>query len=158
MELNSKGLYQSSGKEKESCCFVFPPSTKRDIRRFHVVVGQRRLRNVQKSVMHVQSCLVLAIETYWLLSFSLPSASPSPSLLSLVKLPMLNLSQFYVKTNGDFTGQRRPTSSPGRFSLALGAGPKPGKSALGTRLRGGSLGDSTLAPEIVLEIPKKNKK
>ena len=33
----------------------------------------------------------------------------------------------------------RPTSSPGRFSLALGAGrpappPKPGKSALGTRL------------------------
>ena len=59
--------------------------------------------------MHVQSCLVLAIETYWFLSFSLPSASPSPSLLSLVKLPMLNLSQFYVKTNGDFTGQRRPT-------------------------------------------------
>ena len=151
-------MYQSSGKEKESCCFVFPPSTKRDIRRFHVVVGQRRLRNVQKSVMHVQSCLDLAIETYWLLSFSLPSASPSPSLLSLVKLPMLNLSQFYVKTNGDFTGQRRPTSSPWRFSLALGAGPKPGKSALGTRLRGGSLGDSTLAPEIVLEIPKKNKK
>ena len=133
---------------------MFPPSTKREIRRFHVVVVQRRLRNVQKSVMHVQSCLVLAIETYWFLSFSLPSASPSPSLLSLVKLPMLNLSQFYVKTNGDFTGQRRP----GRFSLALGAGPKPGKSALGTRLRVGSLGDSTLAPEIVLEIPKKNKK
>ena len=53
-ELNSKGLYQSSGKEKESCCMVFPFSTKRDIRHFHVVVVQRRLRNVQKSVMHVQ--------------------------------------------------------------------------------------------------------
>ena len=46
--LNSKGLYQSSGKENESCCLVFPSSTKREIRHFHVVVVQRRLRNVQK--------------------------------------------------------------------------------------------------------------
>ena len=51
------GLYQSSGKEKESYS-VFPFSTKREIRHFHVVQAlvQRRLRNVQKSVMHVQSC------------------------------------------------------------------------------------------------------
>ena len=56
LELNSKRLHQSSGKEKESCCLVFPSSTKREIRHFHVVVVQRRLRNVQKSVMHVQSC------------------------------------------------------------------------------------------------------
>ena len=56
LELNSEGLYQSSGKEKESCCLVFPSSTKREIRHFHVVVVQRRLRNVQKSLMHVQSC------------------------------------------------------------------------------------------------------
>ena len=56
LELNSKGLYQSSGKEKESCCLVFPSSTKREIRHFHVVVVQRRQRNVQKSVMYVQSC------------------------------------------------------------------------------------------------------
>ena len=56
LELNSKGLYQSSGKEKESCCLVFPSSTKREIRHFHVVVVQRRLRNGQKSVIHVQSC------------------------------------------------------------------------------------------------------
>ena len=49
LELNSEGLYQSSGKEKESCCLVFPPSTKRGIRHFHVVVAQqRRQRNVQK--------------------------------------------------------------------------------------------------------------
>ena len=40
LELNSKGLYQSSGKEKESCCLVFPSSTKREIRQFHVVVVQ----------------------------------------------------------------------------------------------------------------------
>ena len=31
LELNSKGLYQSSGKEKENWCFVFPSSTKRGI-------------------------------------------------------------------------------------------------------------------------------
>ena len=56
LELNSKGLHQSSGKEKESCCLLFPSSTKREIRQFHVVVVQRRQRNVQKSVMHVQTC------------------------------------------------------------------------------------------------------
>ena len=38
-----KGQYQSSGKEKESCCF-------------HVVVVQRRLRNVQISAIHERSC------------------------------------------------------------------------------------------------------
>ena len=55
-EFNSKGLYQSSRKEKESCFLVFLSSKKREIRHFHVVVVQRRHRNVQKSVMHVQSC------------------------------------------------------------------------------------------------------
>ena len=56
LELISKGLYQSSGKEKEICCSVFPFSTKLEIRNFHVVVVQRRQRNLRKSVMHVQSC------------------------------------------------------------------------------------------------------
>ena len=56
LELNSNRLYQSSGKERESCCLVFPSSTRREIRYFHVVVVQRRQRNVQKSVMHVSSC------------------------------------------------------------------------------------------------------
>ena len=64
LELNSKGLYQSSGKEKESCCLVFPSSTKREIRHFHVVVVQRRLRNVQKSV--VKNCCFANL-TYCLL-------------------------------------------------------------------------------------------
>ena len=31
-------------------------STKREVRHFYVVVAQRRQRNVQKNVMHVQSC------------------------------------------------------------------------------------------------------
>ena len=56
LELNSKGLYQSSGKEEESSRRMFPSSTKREVRHVHVVAVQRRLRNVQKSVMHVQSC------------------------------------------------------------------------------------------------------
>ena len=37
-EADSKGLYQSSAKEKESCCLVFPSSTSREIRHFHVLV------------------------------------------------------------------------------------------------------------------------
>ena len=36
-ELNFRGLYQSSVKE-----YVFPSSTKREIRHFHVVVVQQR--------------------------------------------------------------------------------------------------------------------
>ena len=28
LELNSKGLYQSSGKTQENCCFAFQSSTK----------------------------------------------------------------------------------------------------------------------------------
>ena len=55
MELNCIRLYQSSGKEKENCCFVFTSSKKREIRHYHVVIVQRRLRDAQKSVMHVQS-------------------------------------------------------------------------------------------------------
>ena len=53
LELNFKGLYLSSGTEKENCCVVFTSSTKREIGRFQVVGVQRRQRNVQKYVMHV---------------------------------------------------------------------------------------------------------
>ena len=34
LELSSKRLYQSSGKEKESRCLVFTSSTKREIKAF----------------------------------------------------------------------------------------------------------------------------
>ena len=57
LELNSTGLYESLGKEEEYRCLVFPSSTKREIRRLHVVVVQRGLKEMyQKSVIHVQSC------------------------------------------------------------------------------------------------------
>ena len=60
LELNFKGLYQISRKEKENCCFVFPSSRKREIRHFHVVVEQRGQRNViQNIVIHVQSCYLV---------------------------------------------------------------------------------------------------
>ena len=42
-------------KKKKVIVRLLPPSTKREIRQFHVVVAQRRQRNVQKSLMHVQS-------------------------------------------------------------------------------------------------------
>ena len=47
LELNSKRVYQSSEKGKESRCLVFTSSTKREIRQSHVVVVQRRQRKVQ---------------------------------------------------------------------------------------------------------------
>ena len=58
LELNSKGLYQSSGKGKQDCCFVLPSSTKREIRLFHIVVVQRRQTEKYhtKKRDHVQSC------------------------------------------------------------------------------------------------------
>ena len=56
LQLNSNWLHQSSGKEKERCCFLSPSSTKREIRQFHVAVVQRRQRNDKKNVLHVQSC------------------------------------------------------------------------------------------------------
>ena len=75
LELNSNGLHQSSGKEKESCCLVFASSTKREISHFHVVVGQRRQINVQTNVMHVQSCCFADPIQLLFLPFSLPSPS-----------------------------------------------------------------------------------
>jgi len=38
LELNSEGLYQSSGKEKENFCLCSRPRQKREIWHFHVVV------------------------------------------------------------------------------------------------------------------------
>ena len=57
--LNSKARYLSLEKEKkETLCVSFTYSVKRarENRKFHVVVVQGWLKNVQKSVIHVQSC------------------------------------------------------------------------------------------------------
>ena len=42
LEMNSKELYQSSGKENQSRCLVFTFSIKRENRHFHIVVKQWR--------------------------------------------------------------------------------------------------------------------
>ena len=53
--LNSKGLYQSSGKEKESCCLILCSRPRRNVKiSIDVVVVKRQQRNVQKSVIHVK--------------------------------------------------------------------------------------------------------
>ena len=54
-ELNSKRLYWISAKEKESRRLPFTSSTKREIRKVHVVIVQWQRENVQKSMMLVQS-------------------------------------------------------------------------------------------------------
>ena len=57
LALNSEGLVSKFRKRKESCCLVFPSSTKRELRHFH---GKEMYK---KSVMHVQSCC-FANQTY----------------------------------------------------------------------------------------------
>ena len=72
-----------SRKEKESSGLVFPFQTKREISHFHVVVVQRRLRNVQQK-RNARSMLLFCQSTIiflWL--FSLPAPS------SILKLPYI---------------------------------------------------------------------
>ena len=80
LELNSNGLHQSSGKE--NCCLVFPSSTKRKIRKFHVVVVQPRLRKMYKKAWW--TCKVVFWGESKPIAF-LPFSLTSPS--SLLKLP-----------------------------------------------------------------------
>ena len=58
-------LAKFSGLNPKGPCFcvVLTYSIKRasEIRKFHVAVVQQRLRNVQKSVMHVQSCFFASL-------------------------------------------------------------------------------------------------
>ena len=57
LELNSKRLYKSSGKEKESRCPVFTSSTKLEIWHFHVVIRAAIAEKFTLHVhVHVQSC------------------------------------------------------------------------------------------------------
>ena len=74
LEFNSEGPYPSSEREIKFRRCLFMYSIKREIRHFHVVVVHKRQRNVQKGVMHVQSCC-FGYETYCFLTFSSPSAS-----------------------------------------------------------------------------------
>ena len=80
-------------KEKKIVLLAFTSFTKREIRHFHFVVVQLRQRNVEKSVINVQSC---CFETYcffaFLVAFAVVKAqvSCSPSLRA-VKMEVLGL-------------------------------------------------------------------
>ena len=65
----------------------------REIRKFHVIIVQRWLRNLQKSVMHVQSCFFAKVKPITFLPFSLPSPS------SLLKLPIVLIQKFCYHGN-----------------------------------------------------------
>ena len=81
LKLNSKRLYQSSGKEKETRHgLVFTPSTKRETRHFHVVVVQRRQRNVKNKCDARAKLLFCQSEPIAFLPFSLTSPSSLPKL------------------------------------------------------------------------------
>ena len=56
LELNSKGLNRSSGKEKESLRLV--STSAKNVKTFYLIVVQWWQRNVQKSMMHEQSCFL----------------------------------------------------------------------------------------------------
>ena len=95
--LNSKDFIKVLGKEKESPCLVVLSSTKREISHFYGLVVQRQQRNVQESVMHVQSCCFANLNLLLFFLFWLPSLSLLPKLpnaidktcLSYLQLPSL---------------------------------------------------------------------
>ena len=93
--LNPKGPYLSLEKEQEPFCTVFTFSVKwaSEIRKFHVAIVQRLLKNVQKSVMQVQTFCFTDIN----LLLSLPFPLPSPSLL--LKLPFVVIQTFCYHGN-----------------------------------------------------------
>ena len=59
LKLNFKWPYSSSEREIKFRRCLFTSPLKREIRHFHVEVVQKQERNVQKNVMHVQSCCLL---------------------------------------------------------------------------------------------------
>ena len=59
LKLNFKWPYSRSEREIKFRRCLFTSPLKREIRHFHVEVVQKQERNVQKNVMHVQSCCLL---------------------------------------------------------------------------------------------------
>ena len=131
--LNPKGPYLSVEKEKDNFCVVFTNSIKRacEIWIFHVAGVQRRQRNEQNSMMHVQiCCFVNKNLLLFCRSFSLP--------LSLVLLSYRNsatmvmwrhTSSLYCSPVGDVTckffltdqrAKKVVPDSPGLVDFAIG--------------------------------------
>ena len=105
-----KNCIKSSGKEKDSCCLMFLPAIKRQIGYSHVVVVRRRLRNVQKSVMLVQSCCLANLD---LLHFCRRFSLLSPSLL--LKVPIDQFSSLSLVTDPQVFAKVFSSQFPTRF-------------------------------------------
>ena len=75
-ELNSKGLFLSSQKEK-----------KKKIKHFHVVVVERWQRNVEKRVLHCKVVVLFAV-----------LVAASPSLLKLPNVAWETVSKAFVRS------------------------------------------------------------
>ena len=71
LELNSWKTISEFRMRKKISSRLFTSSIKREIRHFLVVVVQWRQRNVQKSMMHVQSCCFANLNYYF---FEVPVA------------------------------------------------------------------------------------
>ena len=52
---SERTVFKLTKRKKNCVVFTYLIKRAREIRKFHVVVVQRQLRNVQNSVMHVQS-------------------------------------------------------------------------------------------------------
>ena len=90
--------------EKENCCLSFTFSIKSETTKFHSAVVQQRQRNVQKSVLLVQSCC-FANKPITFLPFSLPSS------LTLLKLSSLYFTS--VDVDSDAADRKAPLPSRG---------------------------------------------
>ena len=94
--LNPKGPYLNYEKEKN---FFYCVHLLREVRKFHVAVVQRWLKNVQKSLMHVQSCCLTNIN---LLLFS-PFSFPSPSLLPKLTFVVIQKLCYHGNVTSNFS-------------------------------------------------------
>ena len=74
-ELNSKGLYLSSRKEKENRCLMFTSSINREIRKFQVVFVQKTAKKCTKKRDARAKLLFCQSKTIAFLPFLLPFPS-----------------------------------------------------------------------------------
>ena len=116
LEADSKGLYQSSAKGKKSCSLVFPSSTNREIGQFHVLVVQWRQRNVQKSLMHVQSCCFANLNLLFFCRSRWPRRRPWLSSLMIDRNPSACSCPWILRAVLTLSGKVRTAAAQGGTS------------------------------------------
>ena len=92
-----KDCIEVQEKKKKVAVLCSRSRTKREIRHFQFVVVQGRQRNLQISVLHVQSCCFAKSKPIAFLLFSLPSPSPLLKLPNRVSVPWDSEQGWYRK-------------------------------------------------------------